>query len=103
MVTFNINLFSIKNCYFWFPRLSSATMATSLSRGTRDFLKLSFHMFPYNEILKVSKVKPLFIFEEGTSKYPQIPNFSEISQGVWELQASEIYGYALAKVQVMTS
>ena len=28
---------------------------TSLSEGTRDFLKLSFHMFPYNEILKVFK------------------------------------------------
>ena len=31
-------------------RLSSVTMATSLSGGTRDFLKLSFHMFPYNKI-----------------------------------------------------
>ena len=30
---------------------------TSLSRSTRDFLKLSFHMFPYNEILKVLKSK----------------------------------------------
>ena len=29
----------------------------SLSGGTGDFLKLSFHMFPYNEILKVSKSK----------------------------------------------
>ena len=65
-------------------------MATSLSGGTRDFLKLSFHMFPYNKILKVSKVKSELIFEESTSKYPQIQNFSEISQGVWELQASEI-------------
>ena len=50
MVTFNINLFSIKKSYFWFLRLSTVTMATSLSGGTRDFLKLSFHMFPYNEI-----------------------------------------------------
>ena len=58
-------------------------MATSLSGGTRDFLKLSFHMFPYNEILKV---KSEMIFEESTSKYPQIPNFFE---GVWELRASE--------------
>ena len=57
LVTFNINLFSIKKSYFWFPRLSSVTMATSLSGGTRDFLKLSFHMFPYNEILKVFKSK----------------------------------------------
>ena len=46
LVTFNINLFSIKKSYFWFPRLSSVTMVTSLSGGTRDFLKLSFHMFP---------------------------------------------------------
>ena len=43
--------------YFWLPGLSSVTMATSLSGGTRDFLKLSFHMFPYNEILKVFKNK----------------------------------------------
>ena len=57
LVTFNINLFSIKKRYFWFPRLSSITRATSLSGGTRDFLKLSFHMFPYNEILKVFKSK----------------------------------------------
>ena len=54
-VTFNINLFSIKKSYFWFPRLSSVTMATSLSGGTRDVMKLSFHLFPYNEILKVFK------------------------------------------------
>ena len=52
MVTFNINLFSIKKSYFWFPRLSSVTMTTSLSGGTRDFLKLSFHIFPYNENFK---------------------------------------------------
>ena len=56
-MTYNINLFSIKKSYFWFPGLSGVTMATSLSRGTRDFLKLSFHIFPYNEILKVFKSK----------------------------------------------
>ena len=82
METFNINLFGIKKSYFWFPWLSSITMATSLSGSTRDFLKLSFHMFPYNKILKVFKVKSELIFEERTSKYPQIPNFSEVSQGV---------------------
>ena len=43
---FNINLCRIKR-YLWFPRLSGVTMATSLSGSTRDFLKLSFHMFPY--------------------------------------------------------
>ena len=56
-LTFNINLWSIKKSYFWFPRLSGVTIATSLSGSTRDFLKLSFHIFPYNEILKVFKSK----------------------------------------------
>ena len=42
---------------FLVPRLSKVTMATSLSGGTRDFLKLSFHMFPYEENLKVFKSK----------------------------------------------
>ena len=54
--------------YFWSLRLSGVTKATSLSGGTRDFLKLSFHRFPHNEILKVSK----FDFEaapQNTSKY----------------------------------
>ena len=41
--------------YFWFLRLSGVAIATSLSGSTRDFLKLSFHMFPYKEILKVFK------------------------------------------------
>ena len=47
-------------------------MATSLSGSTRNFLKLSFHMFPYDEILKFSKVKSELIFEkstQNTSKY----------------------------------
>ena len=57
LVTFSINLFSIEKSYFWFPRSSSVTMATSLSRGTQGFLKLSFNMFPYKEILKVFKSK----------------------------------------------
>ena len=35
--------------------LSSVTMATIFLGGTRDFQKLSFHMFPFNEILKVFK------------------------------------------------
>ena len=64
-----LNLYSIKKSYFWSPGLSGVTMATSLSGGTRDFLKLSFHMFPYNEILKVLKVKFELIFEESTPKY----------------------------------
>ena len=55
--TFKINLWNIKKSYFWFPRLSDVTIATSLLGRTRDFLKLSFHMFPYNETLKVFKSK----------------------------------------------
>ena len=43
--------------YLWFPRLSTVTISTSLFKSTRDFLKLSFHMFPNNEILKVFKSK----------------------------------------------
>ena len=58
-MTFNINLFSIEKSYLWFPWLSSVTMRTSLPGGTRDFLKLSFHMFPFIEILKVFKSKIL--------------------------------------------
>ena len=42
--------------YSWFPNLSDVNIAMSLSRSTRDFLKLLFHMFPYSEILKVLKV-----------------------------------------------
>ena len=49
--------------------LSGVTIAMSLSGSTQDFLKLSFHMFPYNEILKVSKVKSELIFEKITPKY----------------------------------
>ena len=57
-------------------------MAMSLSGDTRE---LPFQMFPHNEILKVFKNKSDLIFEASTSKYPQIPNFSEISQRVLEL------------------
>ena len=38
-------------------RLSGVTIATSLSGSTPDFLKISFHMFAYNENLKVFKSK----------------------------------------------
>ena len=61
-MTFNINLFSIKKSYFWFPRLSSVIMATSLSGGggggySRFSEVIIPDMFPYNEILKVFKSK----------------------------------------------
>ena len=65
-VTLNINLWSIEKRYFLFPRLSSVTIATSLPGSSQDFLKLSFHMFPYNEILKVFESKIW-------NKYPKTP------------------------------
>ena len=49
LVTSNVSLWSIEKKYFWFPGLSGVTIATGLSGSTRDFLKLSFHMFPYKE------------------------------------------------------
>ena len=52
-----ILIYAASKNYFWVPRLSGVTMATSLSGSTRKFLKLSFLMFPYNEILKVFKSK----------------------------------------------
>ena len=54
---FNINLWSIKKSYVWLPGLSGVTIATSLSGSTRDFRKLSVHMFPYDKNLKVFKRK----------------------------------------------
>ena len=66
-VTFNINLWSIKESYFWFPRLFGFIMAMSLSGNTRDFLKISSHMFIYNKILKVFKSK--ISKSKNTSKY----------------------------------
>ena len=69
LVNFNIYLCSIKKSYFWFLWLSGVTMATSLSGSTRDFLKLSFYRFPYNEISKFSKVKSELIFAKSTPKY----------------------------------
>ena len=70
----NWHLVTFMECYFWLPRLSDVTMATSLSGSTRDFLKLSFHMFPYNEILKVFKSKIWYLTylkqaPRNTSKY----------------------------------
>ena len=76
-MTVNINLWRIKKSYFWFPGLSRVTKATSLSRSTQDFLQLSFHMFPYNEILKI---KSDLIFETSTPKYTQIANVGQISE-----------------------
>ena len=87
LVTFNINLWSIKKLYFCFPRLSGVTIATILLGSAPDFPKLSFHMFPYEEILKVFKSK---IRLDIWNNHPKIPDFIQISKGVWELRASEI-------------
>ena len=62
-----------------------------------DFLKLSFHMFPYNEILKV------YSCNHSTQKYLHIRNFSQISEEFWELRVSKIFADVLAKILVMTS
>ena len=62
--------------------LSGVTIATSLSGSTQDFLKLSLHMFPCNEIFEVTSD---LIFEISILRYLEIPNFSQISGGVWEL------------------
>ena len=59
--------------------MSGVTIATSLLRSTRDSLNLLFHMFPYNEILKVSKVKSDLIFETKTH------NWIHVEQGYWSL------------------
>ena len=56
MVTFNINLWSIKKVIFGSLRCP-VLPATSLSGSTQDFLKLLFYIIPYNEILKVFKSK----------------------------------------------
>ena len=55
---FNINLWSIKKVIFGFSiGYPVSPIAMSLSGSTPDFLKLSFYMFPYNEMLKIFKIK----------------------------------------------
>ena len=87
MVTFNINLWSIKKSYFRFPMLSGVAIATSFSGSTRDFLKLSFHMFPYNEILKVSKVKSELVFEISTPKTSK-----------YQITANQVKGFGVMSI-----
>ena len=50
-------------------------------------------MFPYNEILKVLKVKLGSESEASTQDTSKIPNFIQISEGVWELRVFTIYAY----------
>ena len=53
LVTFNINLCSIKKVILIF----SVTIAMCFSGSTQDYLKLLFHMFSYSKILKLFKSK----------------------------------------------
>ena len=46
-----------KKVIFGFLSNPGVTIAASLSGSTLDFLKLSFNIFPYSEILNVSKSK----------------------------------------------
>ena len=64
------------------PYVSGVTIAMSLSGSIQDFLKLSFHMFPWNKIFKVASD---LIFEISKLRYFEIPNFSQIRERVWEL------------------
>ena len=75
LVTFNINLCGIKKVIF------GSLGYTSLSGSSRDFLKLLFHMFPYNEILKDFKNKIwLHIWKEHT-KIPLNSKFQRDQSG----------------------
>ena len=51
------NYNTTKKVIFGFLGYPVLPYTMSLSGSTRDFLKLSFHMFPYNEILNVFKSK----------------------------------------------
>ena len=80
-MTFNINICSIKESYFWFLGLSGVTMVTSLSGSTRDFLKLPFHMFLIMKFQKFSKVKFELIFEKKHLKIPLNTKFQRNQSG----------------------
>ena len=62
--------------------MSGVTIATTLLRRNRDFLNLSFHMFPCNEILEVFKVKSDLISEISTQKY-----------SVYQISAKSVKGF----------
>ena len=55
-------------------------MAMSLSGSTRYFLKLSFHMLPYNQILKVFKSK---IWVDIWKEHPKIPLSTKFRRNQW--------------------
>ena len=70
-----------QNNYFWFTWISGVIIAMSLLRSTRHSLNLSYHMFPYREILKFSKARPDLISEISTQKY--LTHLSQISPEIW--------------------
>ena len=67
-----------KKGFFWFLMLSGVTKATSLSESTQDFLKLSFHMFPYNK-----KVFKSNIWLDIWNKHPKIPRNAKFLAYQW--------------------
>ena len=57
-MTFDIHLsYGASKSLFLVPRIFTANVATSLLRKTRGFLKSSFYLFPYDEILEVFESK----------------------------------------------
>ena len=96
-MTFNINLWSIKNATFGYH---SNEFVKNYSRFSESYCSICFLVTKFDKFLKV---KSDFISETSTQKYLQIPNFSQINEGVWELRVSEIIACTLAKIQVMTS
>ena len=55
--------------------LFGVTITMSFWGSTQDFLKLSFHMFPYNKIFKVFKRNIWLDIWNKHSKIPQNTNF----------------------------
>ena len=51
------------------PKIAGVTKGTSLLRSIRDFLKLSFHLLPDDDISEVFKFRSDLISEIITPKY----------------------------------
>ena len=80
-VTFNINLWNIRNSYVYLPRLCGVTIAMGLLRSNRNFLKLLFHMFPLTKyIFKVFKSK---IWLDIWNKHPKILSNTKFQLNQW--------------------
>ena len=93
LVTFNINVWSIQKSYFLLLRLSGLTMATSFSGSIPDFLKLSFHVFPYNEILKLFKSR---LWLDIGNRHPKILLITKFQWNQWKgLEVTSIWSSGL--------